>query len=29
MVLGKYLVGYKCQKSEKNVNIFKLTLMEQ
>ena len=25
MVLGKYLVGCTCQKSEKNVNILKLT----
>ena len=25
MVLGKYLVGFTCQKSEKNVNILKLT----
>ena len=25
MVLGKYLVGSTCQKSEKNVNILKLT----
>ena len=25
MVLGKYLAGCMCQKSEKNVNILKLT----
>ena len=25
MVLGNYLVGSTCQKSEKNVNILKLT----